>query len=250
MARGEYLCFMDQDDIGYENMLEQRMSHLDPETDLLYTDADIIDARGLTSRQAIHRNHGHGLPHPKRSLEDILFKDIVVMTGLLTIKKEIFLRVGGFDENLSGYEDDDLFLRIFEIGKIKYLPVPTLKWRVYDESCSQTDRMIKSRSYYFQKLISRYTDEGGNQKRLRTISWRFFRLFLLEASRQLDQNKKLFGENMAGVRKTLPMISPHRRIFFHLLFLLEGEKAVRLFRWIYQKRRRLLMSSFFSYEFS
>ena len=35
--------------------------------------------------------------------------------------------IGGFDVNLSGYEDDDLFLRIFEIGKVFYLPISTLR---------------------------------------------------------------------------------------------------------------------------
>lgn len=87
MSQGEYLCFLDQDDLAYENMLEVKISHLDPDTDLLYTDADIIDTHGAVLLKGIHRNHGHGSPHPKRYLEDILFKDIVVMTGLMMIKK-------------------------------------------------------------------------------------------------------------------------------------------------------------------
>ena len=155
LSQGDYLCFMDQDDRGYENMLEVRISHLHVETDLLYTDADIIDTRGAVSLQGIHRNHGHGSPHPKKSLEDILFKDIVIMTGLMIIKKETFFRVKGFDEHLTGYEDDDLFLRIFEIGKIQYVPISTLQWRVYDSSCSRSDRMIRSRSLLLSQINKR-----------------------------------------------------------------------------------------------
>jgi glycosyltransferase involved in cell wall biosynthesis len=236
MSQGDYLCFMDQDDLGYENMLEVRISYFDPETDLLYTDADIIDAGGSITLQGIHRNHGHGSPHPKSSLDDILFKDIVVMTGLMMIKKETFFRVKGFDKHLTGYEDDDLFLRIFGIGKIKYIPVSTLQWRVYDKSCSRSDRMILSRSYYYHKLISGYTDNGKDMMRVKNISWRFFRLFLVQAISYQRKNDEMFVSNMAGVRETLSFLQWSKKLFFGLPLLLGEKTGVKLIRWIYLKR--------------
>jgi glycosyltransferase involved in cell wall biosynthesis len=236
ISQGAYLCFMDQDDRGYEQMLEVRISHLEAETDLLYTDADIIDTGGTISLRGIHRNHGHGSPHPKRSLEDILFKDIVVMTGLMMIKKETFFRVKGFDEYLNGYEDDDLFLRIFEIGKIQYVPVSTLQWRMYDASCSRSDRMIRSRSFYYHKLISGYTEQGKDLRRVRHISWRFFRLFLVQAMGYQGKDNVLFVSNMAGVRETWSSLPWLKKLIFGLPLFGGGKAGVKLIRWIYLKR--------------
>jgi glycosyltransferase involved in cell wall biosynthesis len=238
LSQGDYLCFMDQDDRGHQNMLEVRISHLEAGTDLLYTDADIIDSRGALSLQGIHRNFGHGSPHPKKSLEDILFKDIVVMTGLMMIKKEVFFQVEGFDEQLTGYEDDDLFLRIFQIGKIQYVPVSTLQWRVYETSCSRSDRMIKSRSYYYHKLIGGYTDQGKDLGRVRSIAWRFFRLFLIQAMNYQGKDKAMFISNLAGVRETQASLSWFKKLIFGLPLLLGEQAGVKLIRWVYRKRSR------------
>jgi len=39
----------------------------------------------------------YGWPHSKKAIEDIPFKDIFVMPGLMTNKKPAFEQVNGFD---------------------------------------------------------------------------------------------------------------------------------------------------------
>ncbi|MEA2777227.1 MAG: hypothetical protein QOF90_2633, partial [Acetobacteraceae bacterium] len=64
------------------------------------------------------------------------------------------------DERLSGYEDDDLFLRLFQAGyENVYLPKSLSKWRIYQTSSSYTPRMAISRMLYARKLIDRFPDD-------------------------------------------------------------------------------------------
>ncbi|MRR15257.1 MAG: glycosyltransferase [Deltaproteobacteria bacterium] len=218
---GEYISFIDQDDEWYTDKLEKIVPWLgDKSIDVLYTDADTIDSEGNVIHHQIHQNLLAGWPHPKRDIEDILFRDIFVMPGLMTLKKAVFAKVGGFDENLSGYEDDDLFLRLFENGRIFYLPVPTLRWRFHGANYSFSSRMLKSRLYYWRKLLKNYTDNGANHVRDRRISLRFFWEFIFRALDQYEAGNVLYESSMDGARDILPHLPRIHRFLFGFIFLL------------------------------
>jgi len=218
---GEYIAFIDQDDEWYTDKLEKIVPWLgDKSIDVLYTDADTIDSEGKVIHGKIHQNLFAGWPHPKRDIEDILFRDVFVMPGLMTLKKEVFAKVGGFDENLSGYEDDDLFLRLFEHSRIFYLPVPTLRWRFHGDNYSFSSRMLQSRSYYWRKLLKNYTDNGANRFRARRISLRFFWEFIFRALEQYEAGNVLYRSSIKGAREILPHLPKIHRLLFGFIFLL------------------------------
>jgi glycosyltransferase involved in cell wall biosynthesis len=220
-CNSEYIGFIDQDDEWYKNKLEKVVPWLvDKNIDVLYTDADIIDNDGNIIHEKIHQSLFVGWPHPKKVIEDILFKDVFVMPGLMTIKKETLEKVGGFDENLSGYEDDDLFLRMFEKSKIFYLPVPTLRWRMYEDNYSFSHRMLASRTSYWRKLLKNYTDNGTNQFREHMISLRFFWEFIYRALDQYDTGNELYGKSIDGAREIVPHLPKHLMLLFNCVFLL------------------------------
>jgi glycosyltransferase involved in cell wall biosynthesis len=217
---GEYIGFIDQDDEWYENKLERVVPWLsDKKIDVLYTDSDTIDGDDNLLLDRIHQNHHFGWPHPKNSIEDILFKDVFVMPGLMTIKKTAFERVGGFDDQLSGYEDDDLFLRLFANCTIFYLPIPTLRWRMYGENYSFSQRMLTSRKYYWKKLLKNYTDCGSDRFRVHMISLRFFWQFMGQSKAQYLSGNYLCWESMKGARELLPYLPKLQRAIFALIFL-------------------------------
>lgn len=204
MSRGEWVSFLDQDDVWFPDKLERIVPLLGEGVDLVYSDADTIDEQSRRVLVGLHRNYRFGLPHPKETLEDVLFKDVFVMPGLMTVRKEVVLKVGGFDESLSGYEDDDLFLRLFQVASVTYLPESTFWWRIYRDNYSNTIRMIRSRTQYWQKLMASYTDGGRNRYRVVGISRRFFREFLRQAIQQRRQGMDLYRENLKAGRQIVP----------------------------------------------
>jgi O-antigen biosynthesis protein len=217
-CHGEWVSFLDQDDIWFPDKLERVVALLRAGVDVVYSDADTIDEHNQTLLTGIHRNHRCGWPHPKTSLDDILLKDIFVMPGLMTVRRDLFLRVGGFDESLSGYEDDDLFLRLYLSGRIVYLPEATLKWRMHEENYSQSSRMVKSRLNYWKKLRDTYAEGGVNRYRAAEISRRFFHEILRRASELLRDGNPMYAENLASAKEIVPYLSlADRAIFGHAM---------------------------------
>lgn len=229
VCSGEYVGFLDQDDEWYEDKLEQVVPWLsDKSIDVLYTDSDIIDGDDKVIHKSIHQTEKCGWPHPKRTIEDVLFKDIFVMPGLMTIKKSAFEQIAGFDEKLSGYEDDDLFLRLFESFKMFYLPIPTLRWRMYGDNYSFSHRMLTSRTYFWKKLLENYTNQGADRFRAQTISLRFFWQFMSQSKAQYEAASELCWNSLGGAKEIVPSLPLLQRTLFSFVFLFPDRKVLPL----------------------
>jgi len=225
-ARGDWLAWLDQDDLWLPHRLQTVIPYLVEGVDLVYTDADTIDEDGAVVLTAIHAQHGAGGRQPKTCLEDGLYQDIFVMPGVTTLRREVFEQIGGFDERLSGYEDDDLILRAVQAGTVGYVPVPTLRWRMYGANYSQTHRMVDSRLHYWRKLVREYTDGGLDKARARRITLRFVREFLTQCALHLEQGDSLADANLQAVAELLPYLGAVDRAAFEVT------------RWAWTRRSR------------
>jgi glycosyltransferase involved in cell wall biosynthesis len=161
-AHGDLIALLDQDDIWYANHLEELVKpHLQGRVTELgwsYSNLDEINRKGeLICRGCLGTVKAK---HPKLDIASCLSGDMFVLPSASLVSRHAFLAVGGFDERLSGYEDDDLFLRLFQAGyENVYLPKSLSKWRIYQTSSSYTPRMAISRMLYARKLIDRFPDD-------------------------------------------------------------------------------------------
>lgn len=158
----ELIALLDQDDIWYADHLEQlvRPFMRSTERDLgwVYGDLDEIDATGrLIARRCLRFGR---TKNPKRDIFDCLATDMLVLPSATLMARRAFDAVGGFDEALSGYEDDDLFRRMFLAGFENYfIPRSLSQWRMYPESSSYSPRMAVSRMRYLRKLLAEFPDD-------------------------------------------------------------------------------------------
>lgn len=164
-ATTDLIAFLDQDDVWYHHHLELLLApFMGPSQGAplgwVYSDLDEIDGDGHMVCQSFLAHRGHGAPHPKRDIYNFIQREVYIIPSASLISRDAFNAVGGFDERLSGYEDDDLFLRLFRAGYgNEFIQTPTTQWRLYAASASYTERMRHSREIYCRKLLMAFPDE-------------------------------------------------------------------------------------------
>jgi glycosyltransferase involved in cell wall biosynthesis len=230
-------ALLDQDDLWYPHHLEELVKPFReqryPELGWVYSNLDEIDRSGLmVTRCCLDQ-----LPlvrHPKRSLADCLETDMFILPSSSLITRRAFDAVGGFDERLVGYEDDDLFLRMFRQGFDNvYLKDALTKWRIFSASTSFTPRMARSRMIYFRKLIETFSDEPQTRRYVRALlAPRFFKSIVRDdyyRSLQIADHARL-TQARADLTFILPYLKVSARLPMRVLFHLTYVMRIPSFR--------------------
>ncbi|MPZ40129.1 MAG: glycosyltransferase [Rhizobiales bacterium] len=196
-ARSDLIAFLDQDDIWYPAHIAE-LSHpfeRDNRIGVVDSNIDEIDVVGNLRKRAVHDQHRS--KHPKPNIVECLRANMEILPTAAIVRRSAIEAVGGFDDRLSGYEDDDLFVRIFQAGYTStYVAVPLGQWRKHSESSFHSPRMDRSRLIYAEKLYKTFPEHR------RLICERFFgparrKLYLAIRSSNHDLARQYFAESMS-----------------------------------------------------
>lgn len=138
VAQGEFVVFMDHDDLLTPQALQSVVDKLrtDPELDYIYTDEDKYSPEGLRF-DAFHK--------PDWSPERLRGQ---MYSGHLSVaRKSVLDQIGGFRSGYDGSQDHDLTLRLTEVSrKIGHVPDICYHWRAVPGSAAM-DTTAKPYAY-------------------------------------------------------------------------------------------------------
>jgi GT2 family glycosyltransferase len=184
LAKTEFLAFIDQDDTWPADHIEVLLESFEnrPDRGWAYSDFCQIDLDGKMVRRGYLT--GTGYTAPASSMFAMLAQDLMMLPSATLMRTRAFADAGGFDTRFRGYEDDDLFLRIFYAGwSFRFEPRPVTNYRIHADNSSRQSTFLHSRQRFFYKYQNEFFPPGSeNYMDFRVaITGRMTRSFLLDA---------------------------------------------------------------------
>ena len=150
-SKGEYICLLDADDLWVSNKLSLINKIINKNKPSLISNDEII----LESKKLIYLKN-----NPPKNLSNLLIAGNTLSPSGMTIKRDLFNKIGFFseDKNYLGVEDWDLWVRAIDFGeKIAYISEPLGIYRRDIQNMSKSldfnqriINMFKIKSHFFQ----------------------------------------------------------------------------------------------------
>lgn len=155
-ARGEFINFLDDDDILYPTKLEKQIKVFNESEDpkLGMVTCHALDQR--SGERVVKYNHVKGNIY-------LLMLSRYAVSGTETIlfKTAYVKEVGGFDIGLASSQEYDLLIRLSEFYSINYVDeVLTEEFRSVNQISINFDKKISGASYLFSKHAERFRRIG------------------------------------------------------------------------------------------
>ncbi|OIQ22723.1 glycosyltransferase [Lacinutrix sp. MedPE-SW] len=146
-ANGLFLSWTSHDNLYKANAIEELLKAMkNNDTDLVYSDVDMIYSDGLFKREVLYK-----------SKENILFGNQIGSCFLY--RKEVFVRNQGYNEKLFLVEDYDFWLRASLHSKFYQLNKKLYRYRLHDNSLTNSISVNENKNKLFVKKTKRMFDD-------------------------------------------------------------------------------------------
>lgn len=194
LAKGDYLAFLDDDDLWNEKYLENAAAAIKDGAQCVVSRLDKLENGKITK----FKNADNIL-----TISNILAFNPGITGSNIVIKKDVFSKVGGFDVKLPTSEDKALLLELLKVkAPITTLPKNQVIRRMHGKGqLSDADKIAEG--------ICQFTRKYAVLMNKKEYLYNWFKIY---------QYRYLSGDKMAGVKYIFA------RLFYIVLKLLSGIK--------------------------
>lgn len=210
-AKGEYIAFLDDDDLWLPEKLEKQVTAMQA----LPGDYAAVD----TGFKSVYKNNKTKVVLPK--LSGSIYQDLLVKhrgrapkLSTLLCRKEVLEAVGMFDPALPARQDLDLYLRIARTYKFHNLNTPLAV--IYRNSPDRISSSLKNRIKGYDLLYEKYKADLKKNPKIHSIYLEQHGNLLLRKGRKKAAAKKFLHSFLA-----YPL---HIKNFVKSLFVFAGLK--------------------------
>jgi len=158
-SRGDYIAFLDSDDLWFPTKIEKQVEVLSTKADvgLVYVGVQLVDAKG----NPCEANLSWDTPTRRVLYEDLMTHNVI--TGSLSsimVLRECLDRVGLFDESMIACEDLDLYRRIARHYEFHKIDLPLVKVRIHGDN---TQGRLMTMAKGWEKTISKISRDTPHE---------------------------------------------------------------------------------------
>ena len=178
LANGEWVTFLDHDDVLEADALFQNVKLLqeNPELDLIYSDEDKLTDQGFDS------------PILKPDWSPDFFLSCNYLCHMIFLRRDLVREVGGFQSQFDGSQDYDLLLRVSERTKrIYHIPRVLYHWRRSENSSSSDVRQKPGQLEASWRAIEAHLKRRGEEAHV-AVDWRTHAFYV---RRELREARKI-----------------------------------------------------------
>lgn len=153
MAQGEYIAILDSDDQWLREKLEKQMIFFKKHSEIKVVGCNFL----------INGRKEYRIPKYRDLLKRILIADDMGPGSIMIYKREVFNKLGLFDENLKSGQDKEMRIRLAQEYKFGFVREPLVNYYTGHDNISSLGLSIEEREKDWQYIFNKYKKYYNNK---------------------------------------------------------------------------------------